>query len=167
MIYLIGGPPKVGKTTLAKELALQLQIPSFSLDYLMSIINPYLPIEKIPELLPRWQAHFEDEVKTSQELIPLYVKETETYWPGIEGILRRLIKDNQDYILEGTQLQPTLLRTFIDAQNKDLFKVLFLYEKGEPFGEYFKAECIAHNFMSHEQDNNIPALIKLLKTPHD
>ena len=46
MIYLIGGPPKCGKTTLAKKLAGKYQIPWISADTLQNIVWAYTPKEK-------------------------------------------------------------------------------------------------------------------------
>ena len=42
MIYLIGGPPKCGKTTLAKRLSKSLGIPWVSTDTLQCVIKPYI-----------------------------------------------------------------------------------------------------------------------------
>ncbi len=42
MIYLIGGPPKCGKTTLAKEMLKSFGIPWVSTDTLECVIKPYM-----------------------------------------------------------------------------------------------------------------------------
>src|SRR3990167_3772313 len=55
MIYLIGGPPKCGKTTLAKKLSKKLRVPWVASDTLqvvvMDYVWKYVP-EKFGELFP-------------------------------------------------------------------------------------------------------------------
>jgi tRNA uridine 5-carbamoylmethylation protein Kti12 len=45
MLYLFGGPPRCGKTTLSVALAKKLQIPYFSIDHITSVISPYIATE--------------------------------------------------------------------------------------------------------------------------
>lgn len=52
MIYLLGGPPKCGKTTLAKQLANDYQIPWISADTLENIVWAYTPQKKHAVLFP-------------------------------------------------------------------------------------------------------------------
>ena len=42
MIYLIGGSPRCGKTTVAKKLAMKSHIPWFPADYLASAVSQYI-----------------------------------------------------------------------------------------------------------------------------
>ncbi|OGF22453.1 hypothetical protein A2Y83_04145 [Candidatus Falkowbacteria bacterium RBG_13_39_14] len=46
MIYLIGGPPRCGKTTLAKEMSKKLRIPWVSTDALEVVTRAYVDKEK-------------------------------------------------------------------------------------------------------------------------
>ena len=52
MIYLIGGPPKCGKTTLAKTLSKSLGIPWVSTDTLQCVIKPYMNKKTISKKFP-------------------------------------------------------------------------------------------------------------------
>jgi len=46
MIYLIGGPPKCGKTTLARELSRKIKVPWIAVDTLQSIVWAYMDKEE-------------------------------------------------------------------------------------------------------------------------
>jgi hypothetical protein len=52
VLYIIGGPPRCGKTTLSVALARKLQIPYFSIDHIASVIPPYIPAERQDESFP-------------------------------------------------------------------------------------------------------------------
>ena len=52
MIYLIGGPPRVGKTILAEALAKKRSFPYFTLDHVTSVITPYISKVKYHAELP-------------------------------------------------------------------------------------------------------------------
>ena len=55
MIYLIGGPPKCGKTTLAKRLSKLKGIPWVSTDTLQNVIKPYISKEDFARKFPNSQ----------------------------------------------------------------------------------------------------------------
>jgi cytidylate kinase len=52
MIYLIGGPPKCGKTTLAKRLSKSKGIPWVSTDTLQCVIKPYMNKKDFSKIFP-------------------------------------------------------------------------------------------------------------------
>lgn len=110
MIYLIGGPPRCGKTTLSRKLSEQLGISCIPADYLMSVMSPYIPKEDVKERLPRWYARVKTEKSNDrlyaeykpQEIVDFYLTEAGTYWPGINNFIQYALHDNQDFIIEGT-----------------------------------------------------------------
>jgi len=55
-VYLIGGPPKCGKTTLAKTLSKRLSIPWISADTLQNIASVYIPEEEYEKYFPHSKA---------------------------------------------------------------------------------------------------------------
>jgi adenylate kinase family enzyme len=51
-VYLIGGPPKCGKTTLAKIMSKRFSIPWISADTLQNIASVYIPEEEHTKYFP-------------------------------------------------------------------------------------------------------------------
>jgi hypothetical protein len=52
MLYVIGGPPRSGKTTLAAALARRTSLPYFSIDHIAQVIIPYIPEDDHAMKLP-------------------------------------------------------------------------------------------------------------------
>ncbi len=94
MLYLIGGPPRVGKTTVAEALARRTSFPYFSLDHVTSVISPYIPEPDYPSRLPlrvaREETGYSNDVfyarYSAEEAVGFYLRQAETYWPVVEGV---------------------------------------------------------------------------------
>jgi hypothetical protein len=54
MLYLIGGAPRCGKTTLARQLAQALGCSHVPADYLGTAFANYIPISELPQRYPAW-----------------------------------------------------------------------------------------------------------------
>jgi 2-phosphoglycerate kinase len=136
MIYLIGGPPRVGKTILAESLARKKSIPYFSLDHVTSVIVPYLPAQEhsaqLPLRIARLDTNFSNDDfyarYSTEEIVGFYLRQAETCWPGIESFIKYAIQDDHDLILEGWQILPRLLRMMITNDNQDKMKAMYLYK---------------------------------------
>lgn len=148
MIYLIGGPPRCGKSTLAQALSTRLHIPYVPADYLMSVISPYIPKGDAKERLPRWYARVKTEKSndlmyatyTPEEIVSFYLREAETYWPGIRNFILYALSDEQDFIVEGAQLRPDLVQALLQEYGATAFTTAFLYKLGcEPIASGLRA----------------------------
>ena len=136
MIYLIGGPPRVGKTTLAEALAKRTSVPYFTLDHVTSVISPYVPeqeyVTKLPLRVARQETNFSNDLfyarYTTEEIVELYLRQAGTYWPGVESFISYAVEDEHGLILEGWQILPHLLRTVVTPENEDKLKIIFLYK---------------------------------------
>lgn len=123
MIYLIGGPPRCGKTTAARRLARQLGCSSLPGDWLTQAFSMYVPdSELLPvELLelaadvPRasrndeWYARF-----SPDQIVRYYRAWAERTWPGLHTLLEYALHDGEDLIVEGYQVDPSLVPRFLD-----------------------------------------------------
>ncbi|MGO0713955.1 adenylate kinase [Bacillus subtilis] len=93
MLYIIGGASRSGKTTVAKRILEETKISYFSLDYLMMGIA-----EGAPELAVN---PTEEDIKTAKRM-----------WKIIDPLMRAMIENKIDYVIEGVQLVPSYLSKF-------------------------------------------------------
>lgn len=114
MIYLIGGPPKCGKTTLAKTLAKSLGIPWISSDTLQCVIKPYMNKEDFPKKFPAsYQRGKDNDEKyskfSSREIIEAYQQQAKTVYEAVEMFVACELTDGNDFIVEGYHIEPELV----------------------------------------------------------
>ncbi len=87
MLYLIGGPGRAGKTTLAMRLLSRHGIACFSLDYLMMGLHHGAPALEVDPNLP--------EAVVAPRM-----------WPAVRGLLTAMLENGEEYCLEGFALTP-------------------------------------------------------------
>jgi 2-phosphoglycerate kinase len=137
MIFLIGGNPRGGKSTLAKMLSQKKSIPYISIDDITSIIKSYIPEndhhEKFPQSMHRIEVNHDNDAYftkyTAEEIINFYYKQAETIWAGVQKFIEYALARNLDYILEGWEIFPEFLQTVINNSNKNHIKVVFLVKE--------------------------------------
>jgi len=171
MLYLLGGSPRVGKTTISKQFLLETGIPYFGLDYLkMGIARGWPECGVDPN---------------GGDLVI-----AEQLWPVVKGMVLTLFERDEDYLLEGTYLLPKYVAElqqavgdhqcacFVgDAEIDTLEKVRHIRDYGKMNGEmdwssdddeeairhveflkafsvYIKAECEKYGFMYFESSSN-------------
>jgi 2-phosphoglycerate kinase len=133
MIYLIGGPPKCGKTTLAKQFSKSVCIPWVSTDTIQNILNTYIPEQDLAILFPssfiRSESNDEKYSKySSAEIISAYRTQAGTVYAAIEAFVDSEIADGNDYIIEGFHLEPELIKKLND-KNPNLVRGMILARK--------------------------------------
>ena len=136
MIYLIGGPPKCGKTTLAKKLANEFQIPWISADTLQNIVWAYTPKEKHSKLFPhsylRGESNDEFYLEHSPEQITEnYIAQGKTAYDAISMMAETYLTDNDDFIVEGYQVTPEIVDRIFKKFGKEHVKAVFLVKYDE------------------------------------
>lgn len=136
MIYLIGGSPRCGKTTLAQTLAKAKGISYVPVDYLMSALFPYIHDNEWDTMFPlrnyREETNWSNDALYAkyapQEIVQSYLTEAESTWPGVKNFIAYALTEKRDFILEGFQLLPHLVNTFNTPENQGQIQTLFLYK---------------------------------------
>ncbi len=127
MFYLIGGSPRSGKTTIAKELSKKLNIPWISTDTLESVVMGYVSDDKLDTLFPKrvmrkLTNNSNDEMYTrfsSEQIADAYIEQSKSLANGIEMFIECESSYENDYILEGYHILPELvsrLKTKFDVK---------------------------------------------------
>jgi 2-phosphoglycerate kinase len=133
MIYLIGGPPKCGKTTFAKALSQKLGIPWISADTLQTIGRAYSPknddVKKYPHAAIRKGNRNNDEFykqHSPKHIVAAYIKQAKSTGLAIDMVAICEITDGNDYIIEGYQVEPVLAAKLCKKYGQQKFTCLFL-----------------------------------------
>ncbi|MCX6712881.1 MAG: AAA family ATPase [Candidatus Vogelbacteria bacterium] len=136
MIYLIGGPPKCGKTTLAKKLATEYQIPWISADTLQNIVWVCTPEEKRPELFPHsfLRRESNDELYSkysAKQIVENYITQGKTTYDAISMVAETYLTDEDDFIVEGYQITPEVVNRIFEKFGREQVKAVFLVKYDE------------------------------------
>ncbi|MFC1651827.1 hypothetical protein ACFL24_01570 [Patescibacteria group bacterium] len=122
MIYLIGGPPRSGKTIIAKKISKSW----ISADIIESMVVSYINKKDLKRLFPKSIIR----VKTKQsndamynsysakEIVKAYIKQARASWKAIETMITCELKEGHDYIIEGHQIHPQLIARIIKKHKK-------------------------------------------------
>ena len=122
MIYLIGGPPRCGKTTLARQLARIVQSPWLQTDYMAPAFSQYfLPgayDAQVPERDPGPEATGANDNDllyakyTAAQTVAYYRARARQVWPGVQSFIEYALVDGEDLIIEGLHIDPALADSF-------------------------------------------------------
>lgn len=114
MIYLIGGSPRSGKSTLAKMLSKCLSCQLISIDDLRVVVIPYVAKKDIDKKFP-FEKMFPNNSDlffgryTSKEILRADITEAKNLWPGVKSLIKHEILCGKEFIIEGVQLLPILV----------------------------------------------------------
>ncbi|MBU0457858.1 hypothetical protein KKF03_00230 [Patescibacteria group bacterium] len=131
MIYLIGGPPKCGKTTLTKLLSKRLSVPWISADTLQNIVRAYIPENKHSEVFPHSAVRgVSNDIYYSQnstdEIVSRYMKQGEATNDALKMIAASYIADEDNFIVEGYQVHPKIVSEIIDTYGGEHVRSIFI-----------------------------------------
>jgi 2-phosphoglycerate kinase len=118
MLYLIGGAPRCGKTTLARQLARALGCSHVPVDYLGTAFANYIPIAELPQRYPAWGTATVDErfaTYTAAQIIVNYRTKAATVWPGLRAFCEYALIQRHPMVLDGYQLEPRFIRELLGA----------------------------------------------------
>ncbi|QQR83926.1 hypothetical protein IPJ72_01850 [Candidatus Peregrinibacteria bacterium] len=117
MIYLIGGSPRSGKTTLAKKLSSKLNSSLISTDnlrlFLMNCLSNeekyhHFPFEKMFDEAGTVEKFYK--ITSGENMLKADLKEAEYIMPGIKALIHQSLKDEVNLIFEGIHLVPNFLK---------------------------------------------------------
>lgn len=134
MIYLIGGAPRCGKSTMAKLVAKENGATWISADSLEGIAYRYATPIDVPRLFPkntmrRLTNGSNDRLYseyTTPQIVKAYRNQSRATWPAIEALAESGIVEDRSYVIEGHQVQPELIADLTDRFGANLIRSVIL-----------------------------------------
>lgn len=135
-VYLIGGPPKCGKTTLAKTLSKTLNIPWMSSDTLENIVWAYTPKERHPALFTHSYLRGESNDEfyahhTAEAIVHGYVEQSKATYDAISMMAETYLTDEDNFIVEGYQVTPEIVSRILKKFGGEHIRAAFLLKRDE------------------------------------
>jgi 2-phosphoglycerate kinase len=135
-IFLIGGPPKCGKTTLAKKLSKKLAIPWISADSLQNIVFEYADknfrLNKFPHKNMKGKSNDETySLNSAENIVKAYIEQGKTSYNAISILVETQLVDKDDYIIEGYHITPELVNQVILKFGNENIIPIFLIKTDE------------------------------------
>ncbi|MDO8649882.1 MAG: hypothetical protein Q7K33_01040 [Candidatus Berkelbacteria bacterium] len=163
MIYLIGGPPRCGKTILAKRLSNKVGVSWISADTLESIAKQYVPEVDQARLYPKnvlrnKTARSNDQMYlqfTTSEILDAYITQSKSTWKAVATLVECMVKDDEDLIIEGHQIHPELIDELVTSA-KQIRSIVLIKNKVTDIVETARASQEKNDwFLKRTVDPNI------------
>ena len=168
MIYLLGGPPRVGKSIMATAITSQYGISAISTDSLGVVLETVLNPETEPGLfaISRFNELAEADrmklmVENPTKRIDYQRREGMAVWRAVEPFILREQDEGRDLVVEGVAVLPELV-----AQLEGIdYRTVFVGNQGEHHYENLKksAEENAHDWMHDLGDPYLRAFALFVK----
>lgn len=168
MIFLLGGPPRVGKSIISSEIRKKYAVSVVSTDTLAAALENVLSPEAAPDLFVFARFHampMAEQVKLILQdpaaLIDYVKKESYVVWKAVEAFIRRENDEGRDALIEGVAVLPELMSQIEDISHR----VVFIGNQGENHKERIKkfAEVNEHDWMRGVSDPYIDAFAMFVK----
>ncbi|MDB5189134.1 MAG: P-loop containing nucleoside triphosphate hydrolase [Parcubacteria group bacterium] len=137
-IILVGGPPRSGKTTLARKISKEENIPWISTDAFDDIAKEYVSKVELDDLFPKTELRRKsgggnDEMYaafSTEEITDAYLKQAETIHSAVESFILCANTEGWDYVIEGYHITPKLIAK-LQAEYKNISSVILVNTAGE------------------------------------
>jgi 2-phosphoglycerate kinase len=162
MIFLLGGPPRVGKSTISNEIRKEYAMSVVSTDTLGAVLENVLSPDAEPDLYVFSKYHEMPKTervklltKNPEILIKWVKKESNVVWKAIEPFIMRENDEGREVLIEGVAVLPELMCRLKDIPHR----VVFIGNQGKNHNENIKksAEENEHDWIRDESDQYISA----------
>ena len=162
MIYLLGGPPRVGKSIISSEIRQKHALSVISTDTLAAVLQRALSPEAAPDLyvfeafnqIPMAQ-RVQFITKEPAALVETVKRESQVVWKAVEAYIRREHDEGRAALIEGVAILPELVRQLDDIP----YRAGFVGNQGEDHHENIRKSAAEnpHDWMRDESDSYIRA----------
>jgi 2-phosphoglycerate kinase len=168
MIFLLGGPPRVGKSIISSEIQLKYAVSVVSTDTLGAVLENILSPKAAPDLFVFSKFNempMAERVKLMltdpAELIDYVRRESHVVWKAVEAFVRRENDEGRDALIEGVAVLPELVSQLEDIS----LRVVFIGNQGDDHKENIKkfAAKNEHDWMRGASDQYIGAFAVFVK----
>ena len=168
MIFLLGGPPRVGKSIISNQIRHKHAVSVVSTDSLGAILENVLTPESAPDLFLFYKFNkmpMAERVKlitkNPAELIDYVSRESHVVWKAVEAFIRRENDEGRDVLIEGVAVLPELMSQLDDIPHR----VVFIGNQGKNHKENIKksAEENEHDWVRDVSDQYISAFAMFVK----
>jgi 2-phosphoglycerate kinase len=137
-IFLIGGTPRSGKTTLAKTISGKLNVVCISTDDIDDGLKEKIPKEEIEKLFPKTALRVKSgggndemyDIFSTEEIVSAYLKQAEAVWPAVSDLVHAAILEKRNCVIEGYHITPKLIAK-LNAENLNVSSVVLVSTAGE------------------------------------
>jgi len=141
MIFLLGGPPRVGKSIISSEIRQKHAVSVVSTDTLGAVLENVLSSEVAPGLfvfskfneMPTTE-RVKFMIKNPAGLIEYVREESHIVWKAVEAFIRRENSEGRDVLIEGVAVLPELISRLDDIP----YRAVFIGNQGENHKENIK-----------------------------
>jgi len=168
MIFLLGGPPRVGKSIISNEIRQKHAVSVVSTDTLGAVLENVLSPESAPDLFVFGKFNkmpMAERVKlitkNPTELIDYVRKESHVVWKAVDAFIRRENDEGRDALIEGVAVLPELVSRLENIPHR----VVFIGNQGENHKENIKKsiEVNERDWMGDVSDQYISAFVMFVK----
>lgn len=133
MIFLLGGPPRVGKSIISSEIRQKRALSVVSTDTVGAVLESVLKPKETPDLFVFTQFNKLPEVERIKfiiedpsKLINYVRKESRVVWKAVESFIRRENDEGRSVLIEGVAVLPELVSELTGLP----YRVVFIGNQG-------------------------------------